>query len=294
MEEEFHGASAISLGANEEHAWWDDDDSEEYPKTSNHDCDSESATRKTATRKHRWRVWKNRSIERDPSMSDIDSKHAKSGAAHNVVSIDEEHPMRTDEWELDVKLSRTFPMREHDLFPECSFGLNGNAPPRKRFRKRQVMQFATNGYVKVIQDEQQLTSNNMDASFVPASPTACEKSRRGRVQIGKWKVGHNGVAFDIPVSLNSNTNAGEPSHQKSTVLHYHADIHLNKFGERPRMFRGVITRDRYSSVLPPNFLRPVIGTFSAQGTGNDTADTSYKERGFGLSRQQVISPNQKS
>ena len=47
-------------------------------------------------------------------------------------------------------------------------------------------------------------------------------------------------------------------------------------------------------MLPPNFLRPVIGTFSAQGIGNDTADTSYKERGFGLSRQQVISPNQKS
>ena len=36
MEEEFHGASGISLGAKEEHAWWDDDDSEEYPNRSNH------------------------------------------------------------------------------------------------------------------------------------------------------------------------------------------------------------------------------------------------------------------
>lgn len=44
----------------------------------------------------------------------------------------------------------------------------------------------------------------------------------------------------------------------------------------------------HSSFLPPNFLRPVIGTFSAEGIGQDTADTSYKERAISLSRQQVI------
>ena len=52
-------------------------------------------------------------------------------------------------------------------------------------------------------------------------------------------------------------------------------------------------RYRHSSVLPSNFLRPVVGTFSARGIGHDTADTSYKERGFGLSRQQVVLQNQK-
>lgn len=238
MEEEFHGASGISLGAKEEHAWWDDDDSEEYPNTSKHDWDSENVPRKTATRKHRWRIWRSKKIETDPLISEIDSTLSNSDATR-ITSINEEHPMRTDEWELDVRLSRTCPIGEHHLFPECSFGLNGNIHTRKRCRKRQVMQFATNGYVKVIQDEQ-LTSNNMDASFVPASST-CEKSERSRVQVGKWKIGHSGVIFDIPVSFH---HIGEPSEQKSTVLHYHADIHLNKFGERPRMFRGVITRDR--------------------------------------------------
>jgi hypothetical protein len=50
----------------------------------------------------------------------------------------------------------------------------------------------------------------------------------------------------------------------------------------------VITRDRHSSFLPSNFLRPVVGTFSAEGIGHDTSDTSYKERAISLSRQQAI------
>lgn len=50
----------------------------------------------------------------------------------------------------------------------------------------------------------------------------------------------------------------------------------------------IISFFSYSSVLPSNFFRPVIGTFSAEGIGHDTVDTSYKDRGFGLSRHQVI------
>ena len=46
--------------------------------------------------------------------------------------------------------------------------------------------------------------------------------------------------------------------------------------------------NRHSSFLPPNLFRPVIGTFSAEGIGHDTADTSYKTRAISLSRQQVI------
>lgn len=46
--------------------------------------------------------------------------------------------------------------------------------------------------------------------------------------------------------------------------------------------------NRHSSFLPPNLFRPVIGTFSAEGIGHDTSDTSYKARAISLSRQQVI------
>jgi hypothetical protein len=272
LEEEFHGLSSEMRlkDHHEERAWWDEDEPDDYNVESSAAIDDRP---QQSDKKMRWRASKNKSDSRS------ESSHPKSNAHAAPLAQLEEHPMRTDEWEFDIQLSPLFP-HEGDLFPESSLGSDGNAK-RSRYRKRQVMQFARNGYVKVMQDEQ-LTANNVDASFVSTAPSA-KKSKRGQAQVGKWRIGHGGVVFDVPVSV---CLGGDENHM--TILHYHADIHLNKFGERPRMFRGVITRDRYnSSILPPNFLRPVIGTFSAQGIGHDTADTSYKERGFGLSRQQI-------
>jgi hypothetical protein len=174
------------------------------------------------------------------------------------------------------------------------------------------MTFARNGYVKVSDNQDDRIDNN-----------TTPPRNNNRPRVGKWRIGHSGVAFDIPVLISANRKSSGSdkvmSPKKMTVLHYHADIHLNKFGERPRMFRGVITRDRYvrilcfkycfhfsytiyqskrcfhthlvvrhSSFLPPNLFRPVIGTFSAEGIGHDTVDTSYKARAISLSRQQVI------
>lgn len=66
---------------------------------------------------------------------------------------------------------------------------------------------------------------------------------------------------------------------QQTVLHHKAELHWNIFGDHPRMFRGTITRDRYRvSFLPPWLFRPVIGSFTGIGTGQDTADTSYAYR----------------
>jgi hypothetical protein len=91
------------------------------------------------------------------------------------------------------------------------------------------------------------------------------------------------------------------SNMKSTVLHYHADIHLSKFQERPRMFKGVITRDHFHETVLPiklfgqtqqllfrkNLFRPVVATFTAEGIGEDTVDFSYKKRGFGLNGNSI-------
>ena len=85
---------------------------------------------------------------------------------------------------------------------------------------------------------------------------------------------------------------------RTTTLHYRTDIHLNKFGERPRMFKGIVTRDRYSVIgggqgdenkvwslfglsLPPRatLFRPVVATFEACGMGEDSVDLAYRERG---------------
>lgn len=233
LEEEFHGASSFDLSTNDdEHPWWDECESDGHPGDTSHDdaeCLRDNAGRK---KKHRWRIWKNKNAL-DQSVLKADSS-SQSEPNTSTFALEDEHPMRTDEWEFDIRLSRLFPNREHDLFPEILSG-NDDNKSRRRHRKKQVMQFARNGYVKVLQDDK-LTSNNMDVSFVPA---------RSQVQIGKWKIGHSGVVFDIPVAVFPKDQNGEVSdRQQMTVLHYHADIHLNKFGERPRMFRGVITRDR--------------------------------------------------
>jgi hypothetical protein len=245
LEEEFHGASkgkqfpkredrrVKSFPEHEiEDSWWDDDDSDDDGLMHLSAAGSDNVPH-AARRKHRWRLWKNKKIRIEASSGDDLTKGAVSTSSSTTKSVLEEHPMRTDEWEFDVQLSRLFSKHEADLFPEFSSPDNKK---RGRYRKRQVMQFARNGYVKVFQDEHKFTSNNMDASFV-ASPTGDQ--RKSEVKVGKWRIGHSGVAFDIPVISG---NGGDDT--RMTVLHYHADIHLNKFGERPRMFRGVITRDR--------------------------------------------------
>jgi hypothetical protein len=218
------------------------------------------------------------------SSSSIDDEDKGDGIPASS-EYDEEHPMRTDEWILDVRLSRLYNVEGDVYFPECNddgafavdaaTSTSGRAtmsighhplPPRRnanvnkgKYRKLQVMQFARNGYVRVVDD---------------ASGGGGGGGRgRRKNRVGKWRIGHSGVAFDIPVhvtSVGSTTRRGGRGggggggeggrrggngnddddddgpiiRRRTTVLHYHAEIHLNKFGERPRMFRGVITRDR--------------------------------------------------
>jgi hypothetical protein len=201
---------------------------------------------------------------------------------------DEEHPMRTDEWLLHIRLSRLYPMEEGDYFPECNNFLatksSSNITPtlkassltqnrkersgggNSRRIKRQVMQFARNGYVKVVVENEIIKRNDDDCDT-----TSGDIKRKYKPRVGKWRIGHSGVAFDIPMQVMKTGSMGKQQQRHllpsihpggggggereedktqsrvtttTTVLHYHADIHLNKFGERPRMFRGVITRDR--------------------------------------------------
>ena len=330
-EEEFHGASSqqhqpkqqkkkkkvkesSSYPGHEhinEQSWWDEDDTDERLSMQEQSAPPSIATKeekkKTHSKKQKIRIWKNKSTTTKSSVGDDNSSISQTDKKTNEDTntstesstsssseYDEEHPMRTDEWQLNIQLSRLYSNRYdmNELFPECysitdrSTPLKDqNVPDRRRkssngyYRKRQVMQFARNGYVKILVDDHDTDSN--DSSLRTKKP-----------RVGKWRIGHSGVAFDIPVQISPRRKSkGSSSEQQPrlTTLHYHADIHLNKFGQRPRMFRGVITRDRYaSSFLPSNFLRPVLGTFSAEGIGHDTSDTSYRERAISLSRQQVI------
>jgi hypothetical protein len=145
---------------------------------------------------------------------------------------------------------------------------SGNGISRRT--KRQVMQFARNGYVKVVEDEIERKRSNSSISDDNNEYISGDIKKKHKPRVGKWRIGHSGVAFDIPMQVMKTDSVGNHQQQHrlpsihpgggggelvedktqsrvtttTTVLHYHADIHLNKFGERPRMFRGVITRDR--------------------------------------------------
>jgi len=209
---------------------------------------------------------------------------------HNPINIGsdqredeiEEHPLRMDEWLVKVKLSpMLFPgNREADLFPEAGVdvdnfsSLKRNIFESKQKRKNQVLKFAKNGYVILMEDSDD-TDESSDDVF---------KNRRV-TKIGKWKMDTSGVSWSIPVR---SSDSSSKKIAKTTILHYHADIHLSKFQEQPRMFRGVVTRNRFHGIKIPgitirkDLFRPVIATFTADGIGKDTIDTSYKRRGFGL------------
>lgn len=102
------------------------------------------------------------------------------------------------------------------------------------------LKFSDNGFVKVLENR----FTKLEAS------------------IGTWKMIPSGIRWELPVKMTTNN--------KNTTLHCHADLVLNKFGSKPHMVRGIITRDRYpDSMFPRHFLRPVVATFTSVGIGKD-------------------------
>jgi len=192
----------------------------------------------------------------------------------------EEHPLRTDEWRVQIKLSPFLlpGSVESALFPDSSNSVE-QQPLRlknRTRRKEQVVKFAKNGYVVLMEGDVEKDIDDESSDNQSSRVT----------RIGKWKIDASGVSWSIPVR-----SPISPTDQ--TTLYYHADIHLSKFQEQPRMFRGVVTRDHFHEFKLPtpgniqitfgkNVFRPVVATFTAEGIGKDTVDTSYKNRGFGL------------
>jgi len=225
----------------------------------------------------------------------------------------DEHPMRTDEWYIKINLSPLLlPIRkayEASLFPQSlkhknkSEGINAFKTESilKNRKRSQVIKFARNGYVVIIEDASQ---NHIDNKLFFSSSSS-EKNKR-ITRIGKWRMDTAGISWDIPAKLClpirskeihesfTDTYPSESQISKWTVLHYHADINLSPFQHQPRMFRGIVTRDRFNEfplllfflrgTKGKQIFRPVIGTFTAEGIGEDTIDFLYKNRGFGLEK----------
>ena len=240
-----------------------------------------------------------------------EKKKTQMSKAHHKIK---EHPLRTDEWLVEVKIRK-----ESELFPSL---------PRKFFKKdknrneksrtiEQIFKFSDNGYVILVEDptdgiyecDAQIENEKEKRSTFTCNPRyllkKCnvnrneevkekknkEKKSRRVTKVGRWTMNTNGVSFSIPVRVQMLEDSFTPKLKtKSQIvyLHYHADVHLSKFQDQPRMFRGSITRDRLHGLrvkgkeIRNDLFRPVVGQFCAQGIGFDTIDTSYKSRGVGL------------
>jgi hypothetical protein len=122
-------------------------------------------------------------------------------------------------------------------------------------------EFSENGFVRYHR-QQQLTSHVSQKSS--SNSTLQEES--DDFVVGTWELAPSGVIWNMELDSKSYS--------------FYADLHLNSFGKYPKMFRGLVIRDR-QNVNQKRFLRPVAATFTGMGDGVDTADFSYKKRGFG-------------
>ena len=64
------------------------------------------------------------------------------------------------------------------------------------------MTFATNGYVKVSVNDDD-NNNNSDNDRIDTASSSVIQTLRNKPRVGKWRIGHSGVAFDIPVQMMS-------------------------------------------------------------------------------------------
>lgn len=67
----------------------------------------------------------------------------------------------------------------------------------------------------------------------------------GDNSIGKWHMIPSGVLWRYYAGKRAGNDDNSSTSAGTTQLHFTAEIHLNPFGDHPRMLRGVVVRDRY-------------------------------------------------
>jgi hypothetical protein len=98
--------------------------------------------------------------------------------------------------------------------------------------------------------------------------------------IGRWELQQKGkLMLVIPYQTE------QPNHLHRSIpitwklpatcdLVLTGDFHLNSFGLQPKLSRGIVVVSQNKA----NILQPIIATFSATGTGRDSADLSFQFR----------------
>jgi hypothetical protein len=157
----------------------------------------------------------------------------------------QEHPLRTDLWNLHVTWLGIFP--------------NKNSKERLRQSKTMQVEFHRNGYCRL-----------------------CTFNDNKVIGIGTWDLKPWGIWFSIPcddydytftVGLHLNPFGKQPKLMQGTILKSTSKKEYDD--EQDHM---------YVKKPDKKWFRPVVGTFSGVGIGIDTMDLSYADRGYGLSQ----------
>jgi hypothetical protein len=161
------------------------------------------------------------------------------------------HPLRTDSYQLDIKWRSPFWRK---CFGDDSDGHRAPLPFL-------LLEFSRDGRVRIV--------------------SCCqgeEFNQSATTHIGEWELVSASLCCKIPVSFESAQYTANEQYRVEHLV-FTADLHLNPFGERPKLTRGVILRDEPIRLGGMFAVRRVVGTFSGQGHGKDTVDLSYKNRG---------------
>jgi hypothetical protein len=168
------------------------------------------------------------------------------------------HPLRMEQWNI------TFTWREHrrDMDTTLAFDFNENGFVRCKHpnpagrSKSRIHGIWMDPILTRLHKKQDVPSGPSEDSSDPPQYIA-----------GTWKLAPSGVTWKV-------TWGGK------TYLFF-ACVHANPFGRHPKMFRGIVIRDRTAkkSALRKLF-RPVVATFMGTGVGTDTGDFTYQNRGM--------------
>mmetsp|Transcript_9664 Transcript_9664/g.13669 ORF Transcript_9664/g.13669 Transcript_9664/m.13669 type:complete len:263 (-) Transcript_9664:1321-2109(-) len=201
--------------------------------------DEKSSEAKRISGEKRKVLWKKEDqVNMDPIQMMLQSKQPKK--KNDEVTP---HPMRTDEWKLQIKCRG----KNKDLFK----GID-------------TLEFARNGYVRVVPCDEG------------------DNNRLCKPAVGKWEVLPNGIAWTIPIQIRGD-DACTDSGKETVLNYFADLHLNQFGGCPKMMRGVITRDRFPNSRLPKQWFRPVLARFAGEGIGEDTADVSYQHRGIGLS-----------
>jgi hypothetical protein len=225
---------------------WEEEE-EEVPDTK-----PSASTTETLQRKKRKLLWWTGTLDDRPWLDNKGKGQRRKRKLMSDTELESQpqpHPLRTDVWKLTVRW-RQYPHPQHSYSKQNK---------KKAAKKEMLLEFADNGYVRLCpQHEIDSDTSDLDANVDTDIATATS------TPIGTWKLDQSGLSWHLPLD--------DREH------YFFADIHINPFGQYPKMTRGVVIREHDKG----KWFRPVVATFVGTGVGTDTADFSYRHRNFGL------------